>query len=325
MNYGEEFEKSIMESKIIENIEFEEKKAIASKDDNKYNYCKECNLAMVVIGSRYRCSQCNKVSKISISSVENTKTTTSGAIRINCGKNKGTYYSVHSDYTKTQYKSIISQLTQNQITYTGNTFPMNVLIGAAQKYNSIQKEVLHDVYDKQGNVIGQKKFVRRRDIKNEVLAALIYYTFIEEGIIRKKKDIATFMKLPSDGMSRGENILLDLYEMGKIDLPIDDEPIAGFVDRYFEILNIDTKWSKFIVDMVNHSEKKNLGMNSHISSKVVAVIWLLINKVNLPITAKQLGKSADDIKKATFMKFYNIILANEDIFMEIYVKHGIGS
>jgi transcription initiation factor TFIIIB Brf1 subunit/transcription initiation factor TFIIB len=129
--------------------------------------------------------------------------------------------------------------------------------------------------------------VRRGNIKDEVLAGLIYFECIRASIVRKKKDIALFMKLPTNGFSRGEDILRNLQAEGKIDIPVDEEPIEGFVDRYLEELNLDNpNYIKFIVELVDESERRKIGMNSQLSSKAVGALWIIITQCGLNISSQ---------------------------------------
>lgn len=316
-----EFE--LVDDKLFDELEMSD----VVNNNNEIDYCYDCDMKMQISADHYKCQQCGQISKLRVDINDESKHNSNNAIRINNGKGKGRYYNVNSDYTKIQYKVIMDQLIQNQTDYisvSSSSFPMSVLEAAATKYNKIQKEVPTPILDESGNIIGQKKFVHRGDIKNEVLAALIYFAFIDEGIVRKKKDIATFMKLPSAGLSRGENLLRNLEATGEIELPINKEPIIGFVDRYFEILNIDSpNYKLFVIDIVDTSETINLGMSSHIPSKIVGTMWLLIQKCKLNINSDQLGKAADDIKKNTFMKFFNILKVNTIKFKDIFTRHNI--
>ena len=161
----------------------------------------------------------------------------------------------------------------------------------------------------------EKKFVKRGSIKDEVLAAILYYECIAAGTARKKRDIAALMRLPTFGFSKGEHILRDLRAKGQIDIDMDNEPISSFVDRYMEALGLeDQRYKDFIEKIVVLSEERKIGMNSQISSKIVGAIYLLITTKGLPITIHALEKATDNTKKNTFTKFYNAIKANMDIF-----------
>jgi hypothetical protein len=132
------------------------------------------------------------------------------------------------------------------------------------------------------------------------------------------------MNLHTQGFSRGEDILRSLHAMGKLDLPIDEEPIDGFVERYLEALNLENPaYSKFVIELVNRTEELKIGMNSQLSSKIVGSIWILIDKLKIQITAAQLEKSCDQTKKNTFMKFHKIVMENIDTLSPIFTANNI--
>ena len=290
---------------------------------SKHNFCPECEIPMILAGSDYQCQECGLVQPFA-ESEKNHDDTVSGSIRISTGTNKGRFYNTTGDYTKIQMKIILDQLKANQATYVGANIPFNVLKAAATQYNRIQKFITEDDLDANGKLRGQKKFVRRGNIKDEVLAALIYFEGVREKVIRKKKDIAVFMKLPTFGFSRGEDILRNLHAEGKINIPVDDEPIDGYVDRYMDGLGLDNQQHiQFVIDIVNESETHKLGMTSQLSSKIVGAMWILVVKCNMKITHAQLEKATDNTKRNTFNKFYNVVMQNINVFRHIFIKYGI--
>lgn len=304
--------------------EFTDKKPdVASLDCSKYNYCPDCVIPMGVSGSEYQCGECGRVTEGAGDQIIDHDETTSNGIRITTGANKGRFYNNTGDYCKTQKKFILDQLNLNQHKYNGLPFPQNILNSVAVQYNTIQKYITEDDISADGHVRGQKKFVRRGNIKDEVLAGLIYFECIREKLIRKKRDIAGYMRLPTFGFSRGEDILRNLQAEGKIDIPVDEEPLEGFIDRYIESLGISQKYSDFIIAIVEKSEQLKIGMNSQLSSKIVGALWIVITMCGLRITSKELEKSTDNTKKNTFVKFYKVVFLNIHLFRDIFVKEKI--
>ncbi len=286
--------------------------------------CPDCDCIMMTSsmpGSQ--CVQCGRLGDGN--NDQQYKEITSSSIKITMGRGRGKFYNITSDYSKTQRKHILDQLMRNQANYIGHTFPTGILNAAATQYNTIQKFITEDSLDDSGNICKQKKFVRRGNIKDEVLAGLIYFECIKERLVRKKRDIAAFMKLPTNGFSRGEDILRNLVAEGKLQLPVNDEPVCGFVDRYLESLGLDSDpmYSDFIIELVEESERKKIGMNSQISSKVVGCLHILIAKKGLNITNQHLEKCADNIKKNTFMKFVKLVILHKQLFSHIFAKYGI--
>lgn len=293
-------------------------------EEVKYNYCPDCNIPMILSGCEYQCGDCGQVQQFSPDSCKDHGEAVNGSIRITTGANKGRFYNITSDYSKTQKKLILDQLMANRSSFSGNAFPIDVLDAAATQYNMIQKMITEDDVDIDGKIRGQKKFVRRGNIKDEVLAALIYFECVRKGLVRKKKDIAKFMKLPNNGFSRGEDCLRNLHAEEKIDIPIDEEPISGFSERYLESLGLDNPmYNEFINEIVEESERKKIGMNSQVSSKIVSAIWVLVVKCKLNISAAEIEKACDNTKKNTFMKFYKCIFDQPIVFMPVFKRHGV--
>lgn len=298
--------------------------SFVENEDYRHNYCPDCKFPMELSGIEYHCRYCGLTQTNEMDGCGDHEETVSSSIRITTGANSGRFYNTANDYTKTQKKIILDQLLQRQSSYNGPAFQVNILNAAATQYNCIQKFIKEDDLDENGYIQGQKKFVRRGNIKDEVLAGLIYFEGIREKIVWKKKDIAMFMGLVTGGFARGEDILRTFEAEGKIDIPVDEEPIEGFVDRYLEALNLDNvNYGKFITEIVEESEKRKIGMNSQLSSKIVGALWIIINKCHLNITAHQLEKAADNTKKNTFTKFYNVVFNNMGVFTHIFSKYGI--
>lgn len=298
-----------------------------STETNKiHNFCPDCKIPMEISGTEYNCKNCGMTRKNEKETYDH-ETAGSANIHISTGRNRGQIYNNNSDYTKAQKKSILDQLNRNSAEYNGTMIPHNVLNATATQYNNIQKFITEDEIDGDGNVKNQKKFVRRGNIKDEVIAALLKWEGRREGIFLKNRDIAKFMKLSTQGFARGEDIIRTLVAEGKIDLPMDDDSVEGFCDRYLEALNIEepqySKYGVFIKDLIEESENRKIGMNSQISSKVVGAIWIIIINCNLNISSQQLEKATDNTKKNTFVKFYKSVTENLNVFAPIFTKHSI--
>jgi transcription initiation factor TFIIIB Brf1 subunit/transcription initiation factor TFIIB len=287
----------------------------------QYNYCPDCKFPMELSNCEYQCKYCGLTVKNDMGDINKTRDSVSTVLR--AGKTRGKYYTVNNDYSRTQYNVIFRYLMQKLYASPG-AFPINILRAVAEQYNLIQKYITEDEYDDKGTVTSQRKFVRRGGIRNEVLAALVKFECKREGLNRKDKSIAHFMNLSTEGFSRGEGLVRDFEAAGKIDLPVNEEPIDGFIDRYLESLNLDNPiYADFIRELVNRSEDRKLGMNSQISSKVAGAIWIIIRNCKLDIAARSLEKATDNTKKNTFNKFYDVVLNNRATFADIFTKYNI--
>lgn len=303
--------------KLADDSLFAEFSSVKIEDEvEQYNYCPDCKVPMVINGADYQCESCGLVQVFNPETTKEAKPQSSYG-RFTGSNRRTRYYSVMNDYARTQRKAIETQLRTNNLNFVPKIAD-EILMNVAAKYNQIQNRF---ITDENGT---QKKFVRRGNIKDEVLASLIYFECMAKGATRKKKDIAAFMHLPANGFSRGEEILLTLQASGLIDLPTDANVMVGFVDRYLEALNIaEPEYRDFVIDIVTLSEEKRIGMDSHLSSKVVGAIWMLICQYNIPITISELERAADNTKRNTFMKFQALVYRHAVIFAPLLQKYFV--
>jgi hypothetical protein len=304
--------------------------------ETPYNYCPDCKIPMDIVGLEYQCNGCGRMAIVVESSSK--EDISSGRLHISTGSSKGKFYNPIADYSKTQRKALSDQFSKLQADYMDRNrdyiaIPNRVLDSACDLYNTIQKKVMqrddgttiiiNDSTDDSSAQSKCKKFVRRGTIKDEILAALIYIQCQNEGVSRKKKDIAAFMKLSTQGFSRGEDILRNLKAQGVIDLAMDDEQGSGYIERYLTTLDIDLKYIGFINEIVELSEVNHICMTSQTGSKIVGTIWILIKLLNLKINAKQLESATDNTKKNTFDKFSKCIESSMGTFGHIFRKYEL--
>lgn len=278
-------------------------------EDAQYNKCASCHAIMTTAGMYYQCTNCG-ITVTNDTLDEPGREASGGRIRITTGANKGRYRNVNNNYSQTQVKNIFDQLKQLQLHYSGAGISLDVLQAVATKYNSIQRLI------KEFNA--DEKFVRRGDIKNDILAGLIYFECIRQIKPRKRSDIALFMGLPTQGFSRGENTLRDLAARKFFDIPECDH-IVGYTERYFEALRIDNpKYDAFVIALVKRSTERNICVSSQIPSRVAGAIYIVITQCKLQTTVAELEVAADNTKKNTFMKFYNAVMNNWPEFADLF-------
>lgn len=276
--------------------------------------CKLCAVAMVVeFNGEQKCPECGLIEHVGALQDFDGKdisgyTTNSSGFR--------SYYSTNNNYARKQEKDILGQLEELALVYKGPAIPHHIRVTAGQWYNDIQK-ILIDTPD------GERKFVKRGDIKDEVLGKLIKYECDRAGIARMDSEIAKFMRLPCGGLSRGESILRDLHMNGKIELPINMDPTSGFITRYLDCLMLDVaKYKPFLEELIKRANTIGVGLRSISSSKVVGAIWVLVQKEKLPITSNDLDKKCD-VKQNTFKKFSEAVLVRLHRFVDIFEAHGV--
>lgn len=293
-------------------------------DTVKFNYCPDCNVVMNCLNSNYECAKCGYLRHLDGDIKDCIE---DGATNLKMASGRRVY-NMASDYSRAQRKSILDQLMNNNSAYSGPKIPHDVLVKSAATYNEIQK-LRFDIEEEDGTVSATKGFVKRGNIKNEILGALVYFMCIEAHIARKKKDIAIFMQLPTNGISRGEDILRALHNKDKIKIPLNTETSEHYIDRYLESLGYMPdnenyeRYKDFVMDLVAKSIEKKIGMNSIMSSKIVGALWILVQKEKLKIEANTIQDKCDGIKKNTWMRFTKAVTDNITKFIEVFDNYNI--
>ena len=279
--------------------------AEAQVHQNK-NMCPDCDVPMATDVAEFRCPVCLRSEPADITVADATNST------------KRNW---SADPTRSQRQSTLRSLENRAREHTGDAIPHDILDEVSGIYLEIQQGATEEeVID--GEVV-TKKFVRRGNNKDQILAYLIYVTCLRKGVIRSKACVAQFMGLKTQGFPQGEKAVRQFQAQGIIkDICFNDEPIEGFIARYFDILRIDITYSTFVRDLVELSIRKRIGMTSKPMSKIVGAIWMLINAAKLKISVAELEK-ATETKKTTFMNFYNDILTNIKIFKPVFEKNGL--
>jgi Zn finger protein HypA/HybF involved in hydrogenase expression len=331
------------EFQLIDPLEFEKLDFYINKSNTsetpKYNYCDMCNIPMSPILDGFECPNCHIVKHI-VGGIKDCSEESGGVIKMSNGAGTKSIYSSVPDNSKAQKKQVLEQLTKlNEAYKDGPKIPLNIIDTVASEYNNIQKLNI-EKYDENGEICGQKKFVRRGSIKDEVLGALLFYSCMKViGQSRKRKDIAEFMKLQENGISRGETILRDLHNEKKISIAIQADPSHDFARRYLDSLGLletddygdlndkSERYLNFVTDIVEVSFGKKILMNSMRSSKIVGAIYVLVVREKLShITISQIENSCDNIRRNTFMKFANIVLESyPSTFCPIFEKYKIAN
>ncbi len=316
----------------LSNILFKEKYTVNREINRSFTQCDICNKPMAHVPAGLECTECHQFKQI-IGELRDCKVESSGILKTTMSGQKSVYTSV-PDNSKSQKKQILDQLVKLNSEYEdGPKFPKNILEATACGYNEVQKLII-DTYDDCGNVVGSKKFVKRGSIKDETLGAWLYYTCINSGISRKKRDIASFMQLSSQGISRGDTILRGLHTTGKIVIPAYADPSKDFAKRYLEALKIGydefgdptpqlANYKGFIDEIVATCVKLQIANNSIESSKIVGTIWVIINKQKLNISATEVENSCDHTRKNTFTRFSKAVDDNIGHLIPIFEKYGI--
>lgn len=286
------------------------------------NQCPQCHIEMTMYRGEYSCP-CGYKLEVIIQRHDNDTTLSGGTIRMASGSKKGRVYTINGNNIQLRKRALMALLLQNNAQYTGPVIPMDVLHSVVDTYNNIQQVMTG---------VDEKKFVHRASIKNEILAGLIKFACIASNTTRKNKDIAKFMRLKTSGFAKGENILRELHAKGVINITVDEDPLAGYLDRYIEALELESvgidkatanTYKDFISELIMASEDYNICVKSQISSKIVGCLWIVIRMKKLNICCEQLEAATDNTKRNTFIKFYNAVFEFLTVFVDIFNKYGI--
>lgn len=332
-------------------VEFETFKRITSNVDssgvpkeeshsNRYDICSECKVSMNKVNDGYECPSCHIVNSIE-GDIKDCSEDSFSMIRTRVGQ-RSIVNSATTNYERIQRRTLVNQLHRlNEEYNSDNKIPRDVINNTARLYNEIQKLDIDCVED--GVIVGQKKFVRRGNVKDEILGACLYYESLRSnGVARTKKDIAKFMKLKDGGISRGEEVLRKLHNSGKINIPMNIYPIEDFVERYLRALDLleyaedryhficedvlddnSKRYKGFVVDLVEASRRKKVGIKCVLNTKIAGSIWVLVYHEKVHVEPKEMEKACDGVKKNTFMKFFNLIEKNIKKFVDVFEKYGV--
>lgn len=313
---------------------------------DRYDICLECGVCMKKVNDGYECPSCNIINSIE----GDIKDCSEDAFSMICTRigQRSVVNSASTNYERIQRRTLINQLYRLNEEYdSDNKIPRDIIYNTARLYNDIQKLDVDCIED--GVIVGQKKFVRRGNVKDEILGACLYYESLRSnGVARTKRDIAKFMKLKDGGISRGEEVLRKLHNAGKINIPMNINPVEDFAERYLHALDLieyaedryhlicegvlsdkSRRYKDFVVDLVEASRRRKVGIKCVLNTKIAGSIWVLVYHEKVHVEPKEMEKACDGVKKNTYMKFFNLIEKNKHKFVDIFekydIKHGLKS
>ena len=221
-----------------------------------HHMCPDCDVSLQIDAAELRCPVCMRTESADITVADATNST----------KRNWT-----TDPSKSRRQSTLKSLEDNARLHTGDAIPHDILEEVTNIYGTIQTgAVEEEIID---GVVVVKPFVRRGNSKDQILAYLIYVTCLRRGVPRSKACVAAFMKLTAQGFSKGEQAVRKFEAQGIVKgVCMDDEPIDGFIAKYFEILHIDMQWAVFVRDLVETANRKRICMAPKPTSKIVGAI-----------------------------------------------------
>lgn len=298
-----------------------------------FNYCIYCEICMIQLqDGSYQCNDCGYFKEMlgEFNGIDDQHE--NNGVMKKCSRS-GAIYSITIDYTATQKKQLLKELLDlNNVCTDETKIPKNILRETAEMYNKIQTITTDKngkINDGINNVEGETKWVRRGRVKKEIMGAILYYLLIKHGVARQKNDIIKFMGFQSGGLSQGILILEDLIlqDVLKSDLGdiVEMDTTEVFIDRYLTALGLNEfdDYKSFIIDIINESIRRRIGVSSMNNSKIVGTIYLLIKKLKLDFTIDKIETACDNKRKNTFTNFTNEIEANILKFYPIFKKYKI--
>lgn len=290
-----------------------------NKLENDYKNCTECNIQMQPnINNTLTCPKCGFLKKVIIENLEyepsmngyNTNDNYHIPIKY-IGKNSSQYQKYLRNNTS-QYRLIQESLIKKKLENlnyksTNFTVPKNIINNVIEQYKKIR-----DISK-----------IHRGEILNGMLASLIYYECLKEGIIRKPKEIAEWYSITESNLSKGDKILKELEQKKLIELPNSQNFSNQYILSYLNRMGIDLKYYDLINDLLIRIEKDKIGNpNARLSTKIVALLFLLIISTNMKISPEQLSEEFK-ISISTFKTFYSEIFKNKNIINDIILKYNI--
>ena len=207
-----------------------------------------------------------------------------------------------------------------------NIIPTNVLSPVALKCDVpttvIPKNIISNVLE-QYKIIRELSKIHRGEILKGIIGSLIYYECLKEGIVRKPKELANWYSISEKDLSKGDKILRELEENNIIKLQININNNDIYIASYLKRIGIDDKYQHFLNDLLERLEEKKIGNpNARLSTKVSAILFLLIISKEMSITTEELSKEFE-ISVSTFKVYYLEIIKNSNLINDILEKYNI--
>lgn len=175
--------------------------------------------------------------------------------------------------------------------------------------------------------IKEAGYVYRGNGKKGVLGACLFYACVMKGITKTPREIAAIMNIEERFLSSGDRELQELNEKGIISIPTHFDPLPDYIAQYFPALKIPEKYSKFIIDLIDRAERRNIHIrnDSRTTTKCVGAIYLLTTRVKelSHITKDDIVTECSKISKSTFIRYYNLLMSNAKKIKHVFKKHRI--
>lgn len=238
---------------------------------------------------------------------------------------KGTNGKIHKFRTRgTEYR--LQQIQNNKLhlimlneKYQGPRIPVEILDEASKRYSSLQISYYN---------LRKKKFVRRGNIKEQILACFVYRLLKKKGMARQRSEISQIFGLESTGFSAGETQLQELETALNLDLVYDpSDEIIDLSRRYLKTLEKKSgqdwytpKGLQFVINLVVRAEVIKCGVCCYSYSRVAGAVFMLTTECGIKLKNSIIEKACDSCKKNTFERFRKVVMINHHFFDDIIAK-----
>jgi transcription initiation factor TFIIIB Brf1 subunit/transcription initiation factor TFIIB len=288
----------------------------------KFNICPKCNVEGKVTDGSIQCIECGLVMPVfddlnnfSYSVEKDHNTSDNSFMSFNfIGKNSYCYQrsflKTCANYSSFRKNNNRKDLYNYNYQYEGKKIPKNVIKLAIELFSTIKEH----------------NYVFRGNGKKGVMGACLFYSCVINNVTKTPREISSIMEIEERFLSQGDRIIHELNEKGVISIPTILRPLNDYLDQYFPALGIPNIYKQFVIDLINKAEKKNIHIqnDSRTTTKSIGAIYLLTMRIKelRYITKDQIVKECN-ISKSTFIRYYNLLIANYKIIKPVFKKHKI--
>lgn len=312
------------------------------------NVCSSCYIIMEVQGDFYICSRCrcrvesdNHISTESYSFKSRDSRRYYSSSDPSSEQRSGVYESL-VEHRERYLKAIAEKCGLPYIPNSSLVDGSSRLCGFAPSTEILIKvaNIYHDIQRKSS--ANGSTFTKRGEVKNDILAAILFFECIKGDQMRNKREIATMMSLGRDGFSRGLEHLRRQAAVGHITLYSIEQLCRHMITYYFRVtlgaymdeqvrvvesrnesyatetirMIKETRaiFVRFVYYVIKRAIKYHINEQSQLQSKIIGAIWFVIQQEHYPITAQQIDEATGGIKKNTFLKFSRAIIEHPRLF-----------
>ena len=294
------------------------------KNPTEYKSCPVCMGVMLISTNVFVCQSCG-VEELGLSRATE-EFSTSANTECNVNENGFMAFKMTGPNSHRNQRSLLKSCANYSKYRKSNILKYMTNCNAQNEEYHIPKNIIQEAND-MFDQIKQHGYVYRKDGKKGVLSACIYYRCYANGISKTPTEIARFSGIEEKFHSLGDRILHSLNEAGIISIPVRLNPIADYIHRYLEILNIDKKYSTFCIDLVARAKAKHIHIlhDCKHNTKCIGAIYMLITRIKelrSRISKEKIEKECS-VSKTTFIRYYLILHKYNKKIKKVFKHHKI--